>query len=390
MYNLKINLIGCDEDVLPHIRREIIKCNAEIDAEFADAQQALQKLRLDENEMRLFIVHVNSPDELSQLRQLSGTFVGRPILALVDGSGDSSLVLKAMRSGAAQVVTMPLQSEDFREAMDCIALQFGSASGRAKILAVCGTTGGCGCTTLAVNFACEMGVMKQVPCILAELSLRMGVLANHLDVRPRYTTADLLAEINRLDSYVVQQALTNVAENVFILPGPYESIQPCESSVEDVLKLIDLTRHLASIVILDVPCLYDDLHFRVLSLADQVVLVVEQQVASVRGASMICNMLQERRPIIIINRYNPKIEGFSAGKLRDLLQPRNLWTVAEEESVVAATNNGRPLRLENPRSRALADIDQIIEQLFPEYANKNVKKNPFGIFGRLTRALARS
>ena len=132
----------------------------------------------------MFIVYVDSDEELAQLRRLSGTFVGRPIIALVNPDRDGSMILKAMRAGALQVVPLPLRREDFGAAMDCIAVQFGLARGRAKTIAVAGTTGGCGTTTIALNLAYELAYLKQVNCILMELSLRMGVLASHLDVQP--------------------------------------------------------------------------------------------------------------------------------------------------------------------------------------------------------------
>ena len=67
------------------------------------------------------------------------------------------------------------------------------------------------------------------------------------------------------------------------------------------MKLIELSRHLAEVVVLDVPCSYDELFFRSLSAADVVVLVVEQKVSSVRGARMVCETLTEHRPYVVVN-----------------------------------------------------------------------------------------
>lgn len=388
MYCLKIKLVGCDENLVPHIRREILNQRGIVDGEFADVSRAVREVRLNEKDQCLFVMHVRSTEDLPSLKLLSGTFVGRPILALVEAAHDSALVLKAMRAGARQVVMLPLTAEDFCEALDCIAVQYADTASRAKTIAVAGATGGCGNTTIAVNLAYEIALLEQVPCLLVELALRMGVLAAHLDVRPRYTTSDVLVDPDRMDSYVIQQALTPIAENFSILPGPYDSIKPGTISAEGATKLIEFTRHLAEVVVLDVPCTFDDLYFQSLSAADLVVLIVEQKVSSVRGARMVCESLTEHRPYIVVNRYDPGVEGFSADRLRELLHPRDLWTVAADPVVVAAANNGRPLRLQDRRSRALTDVDKLVRELFPKGVQSDRVEPPPTLLGRLGRALS--
>jgi pilus assembly protein CpaE len=388
VYSLNIVLIGGDESVLPHVRREALNHGATIDAEFSDLPSALNELGTNTDKSRLFIVYVDSGDELTQLKRLSSTFVGRPIIALVNPDKDGSMILKAMRAGALQVVILPLRREDFGAALDCIAVQFGLARGRAKTIAVAGATGGCGATTIALNLAYELAYLKQVNCILMELSLRMGVLASQLDVQPRYTTSDLLFDMDNVDSYAVNQALTRIADNFSILPGPYQTIEPGVIQAANVLKLIDFAGHLAEVVVLDVPCTFDELYFKSLSAADKVVLVTQQKVSSIRGAQMVCNALPDLRPALVVNRYDPKLSGFSADRLRSLLKCPELTTVANDTVVGAAADHGRPLRLQGPRSRVLADIGKLVEDLAPKEFEPKRRTECLTILGRLRRALS--
>jgi pilus assembly protein CpaE len=387
---LNIVLIGGDESVLPHVRREALNHGATIAAEYTDLASALKVLEPDADKTRLFIVYVDSSEDLAQLKRLSGIFVGRPIIALVHSDRDGSMILKAMRAGALQVVPLPLRREDFGAALDCIAVQFGMARGRAKTIAVAGATGGCGTTTIALNLAYELAYRKQLNCILMELSLRMGVLASHLDVQPRYTTSDLLFDLNKVDSYAVNQALTKIADNFSILPGPYQTIEPGAIQPADVLKLIDVAGHLAEVLVLDVPCTFDDLYFKPLSAADKVVLVTQQKVSSIRGAQMVCNALPDLRPTIVVNRYDPNMAGFSADRLRTLLKGTGLTTVANDPVVGAAADHGRPLRLQGRRSRALADVGNLVEDLAPREFEPKRRTDRLTILGRLGRALSLS
>ena len=283
MYSLKLFLIGIDQETLPLLQRELLNRWATIHCEFPDVSSATRSIVLLDNEPSLFVVRVPSSGDLSEIKKLNEKFPKRPILALLDYSVNSSLVIQAMRNGATQVVTLPLRAQDLTQAIDCISSQFDTQKTQAITIAISGTMGGSGVTTIALNLASEIARLKGLRCILVECSLRMGVLTSYLDVQPAYTTNDLIARVNRLDNYLVEQSLTKVAENFFLLPGPFNAIDPEVFHASDVLALIDVIRQQGGVVVLDVPATYDDLYFHSLSLSDQSVIVVEQKVASIRG-----------------------------------------------------------------------------------------------------------
>jgi Flp pilus assembly CpaE family ATPase len=220
-----------------------------------------------------------------------------------------------------------------------------------------------------------------------ELSMRMGVLASHLDVQPRYTTSDLLFD-DKVDSYAVNQALTSIAENFSILPGPYQSIEPGIIKPDAVLALMEMAGRLAQIVVVDVPCTFDDLYFKSLSAADNVVLVTQQKVSSIRGAQMVCEALPDLQALVVVNRYDPKLHGFSADRLRTLLRCPGLATVANDPAVGAAVDHGRPLRLHAARSSALSDIGKLTKAVIPEEMRSNGHAERSTLLGRLSHAFS--
>ena len=389
MYCMNIVVIGCDRKVLADVRREALNNLATIEGEFVDVLSAVNGLSVDSEIPRLFVVQVGSDVALSQLKRLSNTFVGRPIIALLEIDKDASMVVKAMRAGALQVALLPFARADFGSALDCIATQFGMAPARAKIIAVAGASGGCGTTTIALNLAYELACARELKCILLELSLRMGVLAAHLDVQPRFTTSDLLCE-QFIDANTVKQSLTPIVDNLSLVSGPYQSVDPTNISPEKVVGLIDMSCHLAEVLVLDIPCTFDDLYFEAISSADAFVLVTQQNVSSIRGVQMVCEALPELPALIVVNQYNSKLHGFTAERLRALLKCPALATVADDPQVHIAEDQGRPLRLAAPRSRALGDIRQLMDALAPEAsASKSPTDRP-SFLGRLSRAFATS
>ncbi len=156
---------------------------------------------------------------------------------------------------------------------------------------------------------------------------------------------------------------------------------------EDVLSLIELVGHLAEIVVLDVPCTFDDLYFKAISTADKFVLVTQQKVSSMRGVQMVCEAQPDLPVIIVVNRYDAKMKGFTADKFRTLLQSPGLLTVDNDPLVRAAGDQGEVLRKVAPKSPALADILTMMEVLIPKQSDPLNRANTSTLLGRLSGQL---
>lgn len=385
-------LLGQQGRILEHARAELLEQRVTIEAEFVDVRNLLETTRATRHTKRLFVVHVASPDELPQLKRLSDTHLGQPILVLVNHGIDADFVIRIMRAGAAQVVTLPLQTAELGETLSHIALHFDNSTTKATVVAVTGVTGGCGTTTIAINLAYEIAHLQQLRTVLVELAVQRGMVATYLDVEPSYTTFDLLRDMEHVDSYVLEQALTPIADNFEILPGQYQALAPFKSTADDIRQLIDYTRAVSGVTVLDVPGTCDDLHFETLATADHVVLVGEQKVPSLRSMRVLHELIGrefgDRPQYLVLNRFEPRLEGFETERLRELLQVPQLHTIANDYAGVnAAGNHGRPLRLEAPNSRALADLDRLARALLslPEPAAAPVHTPP--LFRRLLRTL---
>src|SRR5262245_58808998 len=183
---------------------------------------ALRQAEAHLGETHLFIAQL-PPDGLAHL---TAAVPGQPVIALLPAGADVAALLAAQRAGAAQVVPLPLRGDDFAQALDRVLAQFAPPPRAAAVIAVCGVSGGCGSTTVALNLACELGLgaagAARGGCLLVELTRQMGTLASYLDVQPAVTTPELLADASRLSTQGIRQALTNVAPGLDVLVGPYQ------------------------------------------------------------------------------------------------------------------------------------------------------------------------
>jgi hypothetical protein len=142
--------------MLPHVRRELLNYPIEIKTEFRACDDLLEHRDHFRADPYLFLVHMENMGAVQELKRLSGAFVDRPILALLETGKSPEGLIAAMRAGAVQGVPLPLDPLDFRAALDCIGLQYGKSASLSQLLVISGVTGGCVATTLASNLAYDL------------------------------------------------------------------------------------------------------------------------------------------------------------------------------------------------------------------------------------------
>jgi pilus assembly protein CpaE len=238
-----------------------------------------------------------------------------------------------------------------------------------KLLVLCGVSGGCGATTLALEMARELASQPRnsIPhgVILIEIPSRLGSLGTLLDLDPLTTSHDLLASTSRLQPAQLQNALVRVDPTLQVLCGSYRELPSAPATVRVVRQLIDLARQMASYVVVDLPCSFDNVLFEMLALADQSVLVGVQSLASMRALKLVRDVLVReeggRPPTLVLNRYDPALPGFDADHLSSLLDSAPLLTVpADLPALIAALSTKQPLQVVAPNSGILRGLRAIL------------------------------
>jgi pilus assembly protein CpaE len=396
MYPLETILIGCGESNRPQICRELLKLSAEISGEFVDARHALVALSSSQAGRRLIIFQIESAGDLKDLKSLTTRLNGWPILALMESNGETlllnSMFIAAMRGGATQIVSLPLDSADFREAMNRISVQFVYAAKQTIVIAVTGVTGGCGSTTLAINIAHQVAQAHGMRCILIDLSIKMGAIAGHLGLMPRCTIIDLLKDVQRVDAMLLGTALVPVGANLEVIAGSHEVITPKLVTAQDVRVILEVARQLTDVVVLDVPATFDDFYFDILAASTRIALVGEQKVPSIRSLRLVRETLEDHPANdaiqVVINNYSEQRKGFTVECLLAPMGVLSVHTIALDVIGFGnATDHSCPLQLASPRSPALADIQALTSSLLG-HENAVVPAQPAGLFRRMGQALS--
>jgi pilus assembly protein CpaE len=401
MFPLSVVMVGCrlETQMQSMLWQELRNVPAIVEAEFNGVATMLSQLPGSLGKQRLFIIPVHSQFDVEEIRVIQENFPGSPVLSLID-INDANMILQANRAGVSQIVPLPFTPGDFHTAMDLIAKTYGQEMRYANVVAVSGVTGGCGATTLAVNLAYEVSQLPKTKCILSELS-NVGVLSTYLRVKTNYTTDDLFSGgAGRVDLRIVENALTSVSDSFFFLPGPdRSSIGQVPRTVDEWEQYLNYLRRLSTVVVIDLPCTFDDAYFERLELVDEVVLVAEQSVRSVRAMKLLKDTISrggyqvhEARYRYVINRYKPNMQGFDLEHLKSVLEQDEIYTIPNDyASLSEALNRGKPLRMVSSKSPVLAEIDALARLISP-YAepqaadDKQPRKGLMGNFRKLIKA----
>src|SRR5438105_4111999 len=99
-----VYLVGCSGSGCYGVHDILAECGLQIEAEFTDVRSAIDGIRLSQHEKRLCIAAIGSLEEAQQLRWLSESFIGRPLMALVEQDSRAELIFAVNRAGAVQIL----------------------------------------------------------------------------------------------------------------------------------------------------------------------------------------------------------------------------------------------------------------------------------------------
>jgi pilus assembly protein CpaE len=121
---------------------------------------------------------------------------------------------KALRLGAKECFTFPINEEDFQNAVGRIAARTEVRLAQAKptqIISIMGCKGGVGTTFLVANLASLLAQEARGKVLAVDLDLGYGQLNYLLDIHPEHTMVDLVENLERLDNcYKISSTVSKI------------------------------------------------------------------------------------------------------------------------------------------------------------------------------------
>ncbi|PWR17762.1 AAA family ATPase [Zavarzinia compransoris] len=272
----------------------------------------------------------------------------QPALPLVVASYNISAtsLIPAMRAGANDVIDKDFAADDLIAQMDWL-LQSRPAkrgSNSARIVAVMGPKAGVGATSIAVSMAAELarraGASERV--LLLDFGFPPSESIDLLGIKASYFMTDALGDLGRLDSTLIEGAFAQTkAPRLFVLPLAVDDENAQVAGQGDLAQLVDVLRSYFTAIVVDVNrALNPRVADRIFLDANASIMVVDQSVTSIHGASVILDRM--RRAINKDPEYTLVVSRHVA-KLRP----------SPEEIATAIRAKGRPFLV--PEDRLFVD-----------------------------------
>lgn len=208
---------------------------------------------------------------------------------------DIQLYRELIRRGVSDYLVAPFGVLDLLRTLSELYATSGSAS-LGRTIAIVGAKGGVGSSTVAHNVAWAIARNLDASTVIADLDIAFGTAGLDFNQDPPQGVADAVFAPERLDANMLDRLLSRCSENLSLLAAPAMLDRTVDLG-EDAFELVfDLLRASVPCIVLDVPHLWTGWAKRALVGADEVAIVAAPELASLRNAKNLVDLLRAARP----------------------------------------------------------------------------------------------
>jgi pilus assembly protein CpaE len=298
-------------------------------------------------------------DELAQYCD-EGTRV-----VVVGQTNDVMLYRELMRRGVSEYLIMPVGVMDMIGALS--ALYNSPDSGVVgRSIAVVGAKGGVGASTIAHNLAFAVSEAFEAATALVDLDLPFGTAGLDFNQDPSQGLSDAIFAPDRLDANLLDRLLSKCTDKLSLLAAPATLERPYDLRETDLDGVADILRSTTPYIIYDVPHMWTSWTRRTLISADEVVLVCTPDLANLRNAKTILDVIKQARPndsrpALVLNMVGmPKRPEIGTAEFVKALEMDLAGSIPFDPALFgAAANNGQMLTEVQAKSKAVEVVNDL-------------------------------
>ncbi|MEM9740365.1 MAG: AAA family ATPase [Pseudomonadota bacterium] len=214
---------------------------------------------------------------------------------VIGATNDIPLYRQLVARGVSEYLVPPIQPlQIIRSISDLFTDPDAPFMGRS--IAVIGAKGGVGSSTIAHNLAWSMAENAHRNTTLVDLDVSFGTTALDFNEDPPQTVVDALLDPDRADEAVVNRLLARATDRLSLFAAPATVTDMPEIPAESYGKVIETVRRNTPYVILDLPHTWSSWVMQTLINADELVIVCQPDLASLRNGKNIIDQLTADRP----------------------------------------------------------------------------------------------
>ena len=315
-----------------------------------------------------------------------------PRTAVICASADASpdTILRSIRAGAREFLRLPVRPEEFatvyQRTSEFCAVQPEAPRRRGRVVSVFSSKGGTGTTFIATNVAASL----RAPTVLLDLNLQAGDLGLFLGVEPKFSIADLVENIGRVDDQLLRSYLTPHKENLALLAAPREADSADDIEAEHVFQVLEILRERHDYVVVDPQHTFDAITLAALDQSDEILLVLTLDIPAIRSTQRALQIFDRlgyprHKLHVVVNRFSKQIDLDLRQVERFLGERVAGYVQSDYKTAVNSINLGQPLVDSDPQSKIATELREIAARFTKAEPPAPVREPRRGLLNSLFR-----
>jgi pilus assembly protein CpaE len=269
---------------------------AHVKIQMGGAAAAVEAYRASPTPNVIIIEAENRADTiLARLDQLAEVCDAGTRVIVVGRINDVTLYRELTKRGVSDYLIAPVGTIDIVRSI-CGLFTSPAAKPVGRIIAVVGAKGGVGASTIAHNIAWAIARDLALDSVVTDLDLAFGTAGLDYNQDPPQGIADAVFSPDRIDTNFVDRLLSKCTDHLSLLAAPATLDRVYDFGPEAFDSILDSLRASIPCIVLDVPHIWSGWTKRLLVSADDILVVAGPDLANLRNAKNMVDLLRAARP----------------------------------------------------------------------------------------------
>ncbi|HEY5129203.1 MAG TPA: AAA family ATPase [Bradyrhizobium sp.] len=308
-------------------------------------------------------------DILAGLDQLATVCDPGTRVVVIGTDNDVTPYRELVRRGVSDYVIGPVNALEVVRSI-CGLFSASEAIAVGRIIAIVGAKGGVGASTVAHNVAWAIARDLALDSVVTDLDLAFGTAGLDYNQDPLQGIANAVFSGDRPDSALMERLLSKCTDHLSLLAAPATLERVYDFGEQAFDAIFDTLRMTTSCIVLDIPHQWSGWTKRALVGADDILIVAEPDLANLRNAKNMLNMLKasrpnDRTPLYCLNQVGmPKRPEITTREFAKAIESQPIAAIPFDSRMFGtAANNGQMIAEISANHRTAEMFSQIARRL---------------------------
>ena len=324
---------------------------------------------------------MNRGDILGELDKLAEFCDAGTKVVVIGHVNDVVLYRELLKRGVSEYLIAPIGPMQLMESISNL-YNDPQSDPIGHIYAFLGAKGGAGSSTVCHNVSWCLSEMLKSNVVIADLDLAFGTAGLDFNQDPVQGIMEALGSPERLDEVLLDRLLTKCSEHLSIFAAPGTLDRDYDLTADSCDIVIDVVRQNVPHVAVDLPHVWTAWSKRILTQADKIVITAEPDLANLRNAKNLVDMLKQARtndavPHLVINMLGmPKRPEIPVKEFEAALDLKATAVLEfDSETFGQAANNGQMIEELSAKAKSVQGFRDIAMALTGRREPKVEKKS---------------